>query len=465
MSANPIWAVARNTIAQAIRIRVAFVIMVLYLVLVPAIPFVVEGDGTLRGQLHVVITYSLMAAGGLLGILTLALSTTTLWSEIHEKQIFLLETKPIRRWQILLGKLLGILAINAALLAFMGLVTWVCVQYLAGQSRWSRRERAIARQQVLTARRVILPETPPEVERFVERHFQKRFEGLKRKGQVPPGGAPEVRKRLREAFLNRINAVRFRWTRIWQFKGVPSPRRRDVNITIRLKFFSSDRQSEAPNQTLWGVGKPQRGKPFYRHRAGYQPEEVHEFQVPSDAVDEDGSVEVHFLNIERRAPTLVFAGEDAIQVLAPVSGFGWNLGRGLALIFVEVLFLAIIGLFCSTFMGFPVSPIVALAILVLIYLTGAVRAEFERGLSIGGRKRSQAARIAEYAVRGIAAGVQMVLPPLGEYSPSALVSSGEEVSWFLVLKAIVLVAILRGGLFVLLGTLIFERRELAVASR
>ena len=50
-----IGAVARNTIRQAIRVRVAFLIMAIYLVLAPLLPFVLEGDGTLIGLLRLVI--------------------------------------------------------------------------------------------------------------------------------------------------------------------------------------------------------------------------------------------------------------------------------------------------------------------------------------------------------------------------------------------------------------------------
>ena len=45
-----IWAIARNTVAQAVRVRVAFVIMAVYLVLVPVLPFILKGDGTPGGD-------------------------------------------------------------------------------------------------------------------------------------------------------------------------------------------------------------------------------------------------------------------------------------------------------------------------------------------------------------------------------------------------------------------------------
>jgi len=123
---NRIRAVMRNTIAQAVRNRAAFVVMGIYLLLVPVLPFVVRGDGTLQGLVHVVITYLLILAAALLSILTVALASTTLYDDLRERQIFIIESKPVRRWQLLVGKLLGILVIDAVLLAFVAVIRGGC---------------------------------------------------------------------------------------------------------------------------------------------------------------------------------------------------------------------------------------------------------------------------------------------------------------------------------------------------
>ena len=455
-----VWAIARNTMAQAIRIRAAFAIMALYLALVCALPFVVEGDGTLRGLLHVLIGYSLIAAGVLLGILTLALSTTILWSEIHEKQIFILESKPVARWQILLGKLLGILAVDAGLLAFMALVTWGSVQVHARRSRWDDIERRLAREQVLTARRVARPDAED-----LSKEVDRAYEELKRRGQLPSGAPADVRDQLRDELRNLRNAIRPRARRHWRFSGLRGARRDKGNFTLRFKFSTSSRTREKPLFTGWEVGA--RGtRDFARYQATYPPDEVNEVQLPARLITPEGVLDVYLYNFDPGNLTLIFTGDDAVEALVPVAGFASNLARGLWLILVEVLFLAILGLCCSTFMSFPVSPVVALALYVLIYLAGTVKAEMDQGLTlIEGTKESKVAAAVETAMRGIATTVRFVLPPFDRYTASEPVSFGEEVSSKHVLEATLSIALLRGGVLVLLGILIFERRELALASR
>jgi len=489
---SSVWAIARNTIAQAIRVKVAFVIMAVYLILVVCIPFIVKGDGTLRGQLHVVIAYSLIVAGLLLGILTLTVSTTTLWTELRDKQIFLLEAKPVCRWQVLLGKLLGILLMNAALLTFMGVVTWASVTYLVAKAQSAaasisaddtplreRAERRLrdAKEQVLAARRTLLPDPPPatDLHDFVGRNLPMREQRLQRSDRMPPAAmtAPdeatrrqiirrEAIRQLAEEFRNLVNAVPPLYGRRWRFTGLRIPRSHSLNLTVRFKFLSSDRKSEEEH-VRWEFGVLNRTKAYVQARP-FRPDEVHELQVHADTVDQDGVFEVRFYNIEPRRPTLIFSEADSIQVLIPVGGFAGNLTRGLAVIFIEVLLIAVLGLFCSTFLGFPVSPIVALSVLLLTFLVSSLKVEFEKGFTFDQNQQSTTARLAERATRAVTTVLDAILPPFQKYSPSALVSSGEEVPLAMLLDATWRIALLYGGVLMLLGALIFQRREIALAT-
>ncbi len=468
---HPVGAVIRNTIAQAVRIKAAFAIMALYLVLIVVIPFAVKGDGTLAGQLHVVIAYAFIAAGILLGLLTLAMSTTTLWSELHEKQIYLLESKPVRRWQILLGKLLGILTINAVLLLFMGLVTWGCVKVLASAwkgaptQRLSPREiqfqRFEANDHVLVARRLV-PPVPVDLSKDVA----DAYERLKERGKLPEGKTEaEVKEQLEDELRALVNALPPRDHRHWRFEGLKFARRPGKTITLRFKFACSDRSLGGNAQVGWEIGDPKTS--YYVRSAGaYKPDEVHEESISADFITAEGTLDVRLYNLHPKPVILVFTGDDAMQVLVPMAGFASNLSRGLWLVFVEVLFLAVLGLTCSTFLSFPVSPVVALSVYVLIFLASAMDRELSQGLSLfENKEKSAAVGVAEHAVRGVVAAIRHVLPPLDRYSASERVSSGVEVSWFLLLDATFWIALLRGGLLFLLGALVFQRRELALASR
>ena len=115
-----IWAVARNTISQALRMKVAVVVIVMLAILLPLMGIVMGGDGTLKGKLQTFVSYGLSLTSLLLCVLTIAVSTHTLTEEIKRKQIFLALTKPLRRYEIVVGKFLGVVILDVFLLALFG---------------------------------------------------------------------------------------------------------------------------------------------------------------------------------------------------------------------------------------------------------------------------------------------------------------------------------------------------------
>ena len=69
-----IWAVATNTIKQALRMKVAAVFIILLLVLLPAMGFSTTGDETLKGRLQTFVSYGLSLTSILLCLLTIIVS-------------------------------------------------------------------------------------------------------------------------------------------------------------------------------------------------------------------------------------------------------------------------------------------------------------------------------------------------------------------------------------------------------
>ncbi|MHC5162025.1 MAG: ABC transporter permease [Planctomycetota bacterium] len=128
-----IWAVARNTLAQAVRMKIAAVVVLLLLILLPLMSMVMDGDGTLLGKLRTFTSYGLGLIGMLLCILTIAVSTFTLSNDIKRKHIFLVITKPIRRWELVVGKLLAIVFLNIVLLGVFSGIVYGCTLKNAGR--------------------------------------------------------------------------------------------------------------------------------------------------------------------------------------------------------------------------------------------------------------------------------------------------------------------------------------------
>src|ERR1700722_19186705 len=115
-----LFAIVSLTWKAAFRYKLFWVIAALMLAAVVVLPLLVRDDGTAAGFAQILITYTLGAVTALLGLCTLWLACGTLARDVEECQMQMVAVKPIGRWQIWLGKWLGIVSLNAALLAVAG---------------------------------------------------------------------------------------------------------------------------------------------------------------------------------------------------------------------------------------------------------------------------------------------------------------------------------------------------------
>ena len=90
-----IWAVATNTIKQALRMKIAVVFVILLLVLLPVLGMTTTGDETLKGRLQTFVSYGLSLTSFLLCLLTIIISIYSVTSDIDQRQIYTVITKPI----------------------------------------------------------------------------------------------------------------------------------------------------------------------------------------------------------------------------------------------------------------------------------------------------------------------------------------------------------------------------------
>src|SRR5271169_3549613 len=145
-----IFAIAWLTWKAALRFKLFLVIAVLLILAVVGLPLVIKDDGTAQGFTQILLTYTLSAIIALLGLSTLWLACGTLARDIEECQIQVVATKPIARWQIWFGKWLGIMSLNAVLLAISGGCVFGLLQWRA--TKLPVDEQKNLREQILVAR-------------------------------------------------------------------------------------------------------------------------------------------------------------------------------------------------------------------------------------------------------------------------------------------------------------------------
>src|SRR5579863_7767937 len=115
-----LFAITSLTWKAAFRYRLFWVILFLLVGAVVGLPILIKDDGTAEGFAQILITYTLGSVSGLLGLCTLWLACGTLARDIEECQMQMVLVKPVARWQVWLGKWLGLVTLNAVLLAVSG---------------------------------------------------------------------------------------------------------------------------------------------------------------------------------------------------------------------------------------------------------------------------------------------------------------------------------------------------------
>lgn len=114
-----IWAIALNTFREAARIRVIYGI--LFLVVAANLGAVLMGELSINEQSRVARDVGL-AGISLMGALTaIFLGVVLLYGEIQRRTLYAIVTKPIARWEFVVGKYLGMVLVLTFLVALFSL--------------------------------------------------------------------------------------------------------------------------------------------------------------------------------------------------------------------------------------------------------------------------------------------------------------------------------------------------------
>ena len=169
-------AIARLTFWEGVRMRIVLVVVIVLALLVMNMPFWLHGDETVSGRLQNFLDYALNAVSICLALATVFLSCNTLAGEIKSNVIHLVVTKPVNRFEILVGKWLGVMALNLMLLALCGAAIYFFAVYLRGLPVQNERDRRKLDDTVWIARYAATPKMPDftaEAERSVKQRINE----------------------------------------------------------------------------------------------------------------------------------------------------------------------------------------------------------------------------------------------------------------------------------------------------
>ncbi len=448
-----IWAVATNTIKQVLRTKIAAVFIILLIVMLPVMGTTVTGDGTLKGRLQTFVSYGLSLTSFLLCLLTIIISIYSLTSDIDQRQIYTVLTKPIRRFQLVLGKLLGVILLDVVLVIGFSAIIYTITIYTPKFTDANKAQHIKADNEFFTAR-VDLPPAEADVTQEVIDTYKKlqasgqleEFAGMSRK-EITAQLTNQKKLQMRAAAVGR--------DLLWEFHNV---RPTDPNGSLFIKFkydVSGISPSNSPVYGRWVIGDWQYIRygvagetPVYDRVLSHSIRTFHEIEISAAVVPKDGHLAVGFLNVPVNNTVVIFS-EDP-KVLYKTDTFTANFIRAALLILLRLIFLACLGILAATFLSFPVAVMLSL----VIFFTASFSSFFIESFDFLGESLSN---IYRYTVRPII----LLMPQFDKFNPTKYLVSAQILSWFLLSKVAFFLICIKAVLLLLLGLLIFSFREIA----
>jgi hypothetical protein len=453
-------AIAWLTFSEGVRMRIVLVFVVVLVFLVLRMPFALRGDETLTGRLQSFLAYSLGALGLLLSLATIFFSCATLTGEIKECSLQLVVTKPVTRFQILVGKWLGVNLLNLLIVVLCGGAIYGFARFIQSRPEQFERDRLQVRDVVWTARLAARPAVPSaEIAQAAAEQVQERV----RLGEIDKSKEPTALAERIGELLNQWRTISNGDYRVYRFEGLAPPEREDTVVQIRYKAVGVPLPPDELVTIGWVIYDPLTGQPLAQRQTRDQAGIVHQFLVQAGPVIRDRQLVLQVVNPYNpyNNTAIFFEGDDSLEVLYKVSSFELNFLKALLIIVLQLALLSALGIFLGVFVSFPVACLATCAFF-LICLGMPFWLE-----SIGANLQMTTPATDPYGFLGptvrkvLVPFMKVAFPNFVRYSGTGHLVDGEYISGGLLLRCLVHTLVYGGVLLLLPGWLIFSRREIA----
>lgn len=483
--------VARTLLDEAIRMKMALIFVVMLVLLVPFLPFTLAGETRLQYRVESFLTYSLIIISTLMSFMTILLAVRTVTSELSERQAFLTLTKPVSRSGYLLGKWIGIMALNLLLMAVAGVGVFAFVQVIASQQEMDALDRQAVTEQVLVARESAQPQ--PVLASALQIDFKDRIEALRLRNPERFGSpdepissvTPEQRRQVELEAMREWMTIQPRNSETYRFTGLTAAKEAGRTLQVRIKPKLAG--STPDNRVRLNLRVNDR--PFIDARLGtpglppIRDNTFHTLYIDSQQISPEGVIDLTIANVIVAGvdqPSVSFAPGEGLELFYRVGGFGTNLAKGLLVLWVRMGFLAALGLAASTFLGFPVACLLCF----LVYFAAVGSDYLSESLSsyaavpkdavpwwdkiwltvgkffslIGSGELFDAFKL---VIRVIGEAFTFVVPPMARYAPITRIADGRAVGTDMLLGVVWRIGIVSSGVVGAVAAAIFSRKEIA----
>lgn len=468
------FAIARNVLAEAVRLRVSLIFIVLLIFTLAALPMLLDSDSPLRYRVQAFLQYATGGAFWLIAVLVLVFSVATVAFEQRDRVIWQTMTKPVTSLQYVLGKWLGVVALSGILLTVCGSAIFLFTEYLRSQPAVGEQAAYVSRSGGLTEDRLILETqvlsarvarsiNPPALDDAqFEENVRLRIQQEKEANEFfrdDPETVAKIRKDLYESVLLQFRSIDPGTGKRYTFTGLDGAKAADAPITFRYKIESGSNRPDITYRVTFVFSGSQ---PIVREITLGQ---RHQFQISPAAVRDDGTVEVEVYNGDvftgrLNERTMHLPAKEGLQLSYAAGGYRANFIRVMLVLWVKLAFLSMLAICAATCLSFPVACLVSFGTFIVAEGAGFIsdaaanyKIADDKGVTIIWRK--------------IAEQVSMIVSDLfkvySDLRPTTKLVDGVLMSWGDVAVGTAVLA-LGTALLLVAAVVIFKRRELATYS-
>ncbi len=484
-AAHPVFAIARNVLAEAIRMKISLVFIVLLFFVLAAMPMLLNDDQSLRYRIQTFLLYASSFTFLFVGLLVVFFGAATVTYEQREKMIWQTMTKPVAAWQYLLGKWLGVVVLAGILLTVSATGVFLFTEYLRNQPAIGESEpylaadgsgmtedRLVLETQVLASRVGVTPTLPFSINDPV---FEQALEvQIQRERQTNPGYNPNPSERsaLKSKIFNDEiteylsvdpNSEKYEE---FVFNGLGNAKRLNLPLTLRYKINAEGNRPDMFYILTFafddGTVLPPR-----RTGLGYS----HTMALSPNFINSNGQIRVQIINgqlmaasdglfdVQTNVNTFTIP-RDGLEISYSVGGYRTNFVRVFIVLWVKLAMLAMLAVWASTFSSFPVACLIAGG----LFFIGESAGFVQEALPGWGKTNVQGdPSIYRTIIYNFADWISSSFKTYNDLRPSSRLSEGEILSWGSVSRGVLTLGAISGGFF-LAGVGIFRKRQLAIYS-
>jgi len=319
-------AVANHAFKEAMRKKILLILGLFFIILIVLSRSMEVVHASDRSILVARVAFAAMT---FFGVLTAVfISATSLPKEIEKKQIMTVMTKPINRWQFILGKNLGLIAASGLFLLLMSALSLVSI-HLAGQGQDLTAKRSF------TAAKMYV-QTEEEIHPEEDDHSDCSH----KHGQSQNKEGVQWFKSTKDSAL-------------WSWSGLKAGNLNgNAEITLRVMNITARGGARKTDVMLYTPCA------HTKNSKAIGPLTVEDdvptrFTVDPAWLDKNGA-----LNMELKIPSEDYAlgvKTGSIKILAPAGNFDFNFFKAVLLLFFEIILVTVVTVTGTTFLSIPVS--------------------------------------------------------------------------------------------------------------